>query len=111
MNKNFVLSVENTPDSTGTVIAETTRFDVYVSGEHDSHTDNEHTGFWGMIDLPEPLPPNFDRLIIDADEMEALKQISKPAYWYATGLIDAAAIMDDFEIDTECEWCLKRLQQ
>lgn len=108
MNKRFTLSVENSPDYTGTSAPETTRFDVYVSGEHDSHTDNEHTGFWGQIDLPEPLPPQFDRMIFGEPELQELKMLSEEAYWYSLGLLDAASIMDDFERNPNCDGCKYR---
>ena len=107
MKHKFFLQIENTPNVTGTVIPEVTRFDVYVAGEHDSHTDNEHTGFWGQIELPEPLPFAQDGFDAHPGGMAPLKEISEPAYWYATGLLDAAELMDDFDWNPNCEGCQK----
>lgn len=105
MSEPFVVSIENSPDVTGTVVAEVTRFDVYVYGDHSSHTDQEHTGFWGQIKLPKPLPPASCLMITSISELKALKRVNAPAYWYATGLLDAAEIMNDFELNDGCEGC------
>lgn len=109
MTHKFSVQIENTPDTTGEVDPEVTRFDVYIAWEHDSHTDNEHSGFWGQVRLDKPLPfycENFDG---NEEGLTKLKALSQPAYWYATGLIDAAELMDDFEWDAACEGCQKAL--
>lgn len=110
MNPKFSVRVETGPDVTGSVLPEVTRFDIYINGEHDSHTDNEHSGFWGQVELPKPLPPFYEEMFNSTPEdLAALRRHSPAAYWYATGLLDAAELMDDFEYSTECESCQKIL--
>lgn len=106
MTAKFSVRVETGPDVTGEVTPEATRFDIYINGEHDTHTDNEHTGFWGQITLPKPLPAFYEEIFDATPEgLSKLRTQSWPAYWYAAGLLDAAELMDDFEYDPTCKAC------
>jgi len=108
MKPKFAVRVETGPDVTGSVIPEVTRFDIYIDGEHDTHTDNEHAGFWGQIELPQPLPAFYEEVFSATPEaLGKLRKYSPAAYWYATGLLDAATLMDDFALDANCPACVE----
>jgi len=106
MTPRFSVSVENSPDVTGSVLPEVTRFDIYITGEHDTHADNEHSGFWGQIELSQPLPFTGEYFTGSPEGLASLRKHSQAAYWYATGLLDAATLMDDFEYNDRCHGCL-----
>lgn len=109
MSNRFIIQVENAPAVTGSAIPEVTRFDVYLAGNHEAHTDNEHSGLWGQIELPRPLPFMSD-IFKGSAGLNKLRSHSPAAYWYATGMLDAAELMDDFEYADDCEDCQKILR-